>query len=82
MKKAKSGLNDWSRPEYRRSDLGELVRGKYAKRIRESTNVEAEYHRMKPEDFDEAMAQAKAHKPEARSRSKRKSGAAEKKRVA
>ena len=24
MKKAKSGLNDWSRPEYRRSDLGEL----------------------------------------------------------
>ena len=26
-------------PEYKRSDLGELVRGKYAKRIRESTNV-------------------------------------------
>jgi len=39
MKKAKSELNDWSRPEYKRSDFGELVRGKYAKRIRESTNV-------------------------------------------
>ena len=40
MKKAKkSELNDWGRPEYKRADLGELVRGKYAKRIRESTNV-------------------------------------------
>ena len=39
MKKAKTELNDWGRPEYKRSDFGELVRGKYAKRIRESTNV-------------------------------------------
>ena len=40
MKKAKdSELNDWGRAEYKRSDLGELVRGKYGKRIRESTNV-------------------------------------------
>lgn len=39
MKKTKSELNDWSRPEYKRSDFGELVRGKYAKRIQESTNV-------------------------------------------
>ncbi len=39
MKNAKSELNDWSRPEYKRSDFGELVRGKYAKRIRKSTNV-------------------------------------------
>lgn len=39
MKKAKSELNDWSRPEYKRSDFGELVRGKYASRIRKSTNV-------------------------------------------
>jgi hypothetical protein len=39
MKTAKSELNDWGRPEYKRSDLGELVRGKYAERIRESTNV-------------------------------------------
>jgi hypothetical protein len=33
MKKAKSELNDWGRSEYKRSDLGELVRGKYAKRL-------------------------------------------------
>ena len=40
MKKTKnSELNDWGKSEYKRSDLGELVRGKYAKRIRESTNV-------------------------------------------
>lgn len=39
MKKAKSELDDWLRPEYKRSDFGEMVRGKYAKRIRESTNV-------------------------------------------
>ena len=39
MKKAKSELNDWGRAEYKREDFGELVRGKYAKRIRESTNV-------------------------------------------
>lgn len=39
MKKGKSELNDWLRPEYKRSDLGELVRGKYASRIRTSTNV-------------------------------------------
>ena len=30
MKNAGSELNDWSRPEYKRSDFGELVRGKYA----------------------------------------------------
>jgi hypothetical protein len=39
MKKAKSELNDWARPEYKRSDFGTMVRGKYAKRIQESTNV-------------------------------------------
>ena len=36
---AKSELNDWGRREYKRADLGKLVRGKYAKSIRESTNV-------------------------------------------
>lgn len=30
MKKVKTELDDWLRPEYKRSDLGELVRGKYA----------------------------------------------------
>ena len=40
MKKAKkSEINDWGQPEYKRAHLGALVRGKYAKRIRESTNV-------------------------------------------
>lgn len=39
----------------------------------EHEKVELEYHRMKPEDFDEAMAQAKLHKPEARTSTKRKS---------
>jgi hypothetical protein len=39
MKKAKSELNDWGRSEYKRSDLGELVRGKYAKRLREPSNI-------------------------------------------
>jgi hypothetical protein len=39
MKKAKSELNDWGRPDYKRSNFGEIVRGKYAKRIRESTNI-------------------------------------------
>lgn len=40
MKKAKkSELNDWGPAEYKRSDLGKSVRGKYATRIAESTNV-------------------------------------------
>lgn len=30
MKNNKSELNDWGRPEYKRSDFGEIVRGKYA----------------------------------------------------
>ena len=49
MKRAKSELNDWGRPEYKRSDLGELVRGKYAKRMRELScpSVEIEQHRRR-----------------------------------
>jgi hypothetical protein len=40
MKKVEnSELDDWGKKEYKRSDLGARVRGKYAKRIRESTNV-------------------------------------------
>ena len=39
MKKGKSELHDWLRPEYKRSDFGELVRGKYADKIRAFTNV-------------------------------------------
>jgi hypothetical protein len=32
-------MDDWGKPEYRDSDLGRAVRGKYAKRIQESSNV-------------------------------------------
>ena len=39
MKKANSRRSDRTRPEYKRSDFGEMVRGKYAKRIAETTNV-------------------------------------------
>lgn len=39
MKKAKPEKNDWIRPEYKREDLGTIVRGKYAKRIAAGSNV-------------------------------------------
>jgi len=39
MKKAKYKSTDDLRPQYRRSDLGPLVRGKYADRVAEETNV-------------------------------------------
>jgi hypothetical protein len=40
MKKAKRVQKDELRPEYKRSDFtGPLVRGKYAKRLRESSNI-------------------------------------------
>jgi hypothetical protein len=88
MKKAKSDLNDWLRPEYKRSDFGELVRGKYAKRIRESTNVivlDPQVAKIFPND--EAVNNAlreliELNRSSARSRSKRKSKATEKRRAA
>jgi hypothetical protein len=39
MKKAKSEKNDWLRSEYKREDLGPIVRGKYARRIVAESNV-------------------------------------------
>lgn len=39
MKKASHKRTDELRPEYKRSDFGELVRGKYYKRYTESSNV-------------------------------------------
>lgn len=39
MKKAKSEANDWLQAEYKRSDLGPIVRGKYAQRIASESNV-------------------------------------------
>jgi len=87
MKKAKSEINDWLRPEYKRSDFGQLVRGKYAKRVRESTNVivlDPQVAKVFPND--EAVNNAlrglmKHSRSSARSRSKRKSKTTEKKRA-
>jgi hypothetical protein len=39
MRKAKAAAEDELRPEYKRSDFGDLVRGKYAERARASSNV-------------------------------------------
>jgi hypothetical protein len=39
MKKGKSDMADELRSEYTRSDFGEIVRGKYAHRIKNETNV-------------------------------------------
>lgn len=53
MKKAKSDAIDELRPEYERSDFGTLVRGKYASRLAEATNVvvlEPEVARVFPND--------------------------------
>lgn len=38
MKKDKKELDEL-RPEYRREDFGTMVRGKYAQKMREATNV-------------------------------------------
>lgn len=88
MKKAKTELNDWSRPEYKRSDFGEIVRGKYANRIRKSTNVivlDPQVAKVFPND--EAVNNALreligANRSPGRSSSKRKSKGTEKKRAA
>ena len=37
----------------------------------EQEKVEREYHRMKPEDFDEAISRARKHVPAAAARQKR-----------
>jgi hypothetical protein len=39
MKKASRRATEDLRPEYKRSDFGALVRGKYAQRVIEATNV-------------------------------------------
>lgn len=39
MKKVKSESSDWMRPEYKRSDLGTIARGKYARRMANESNV-------------------------------------------
>ena len=39
MKKPKPEANDWLRPEYKRIDLGPIVRGKYSRRMSTESNV-------------------------------------------
>jgi hypothetical protein len=39
MKKVKRPAPEDLRPEYKRSDFGAIVRGKYVKRLQESSNV-------------------------------------------
>jgi hypothetical protein len=39
MKKAKRAVEDALRPEYKRSEFGELARGKYVARLHASSNV-------------------------------------------
>ena len=39
MKRVSGKSGDELRPEYKRSDFGTLVRGKYAQRVAEATNV-------------------------------------------
>ena len=88
MKKAKSELNDWARPEYKRADFGQMVRGKYASRIRKSTNVivlDPQVAKVFPND--EAVNNALreligATRSARRSSSKRKSKGTEKRRAA
>lgn len=38
MKKSKSETNDWLRPEYKRSNLGPIKRGKYSQRMTSESN--------------------------------------------
>ncbi len=38
-KKAKTRTSDDLRPKYKRSDFGEIVRGKYAHRVSKETNL-------------------------------------------
>jgi hypothetical protein len=39
MRKARTALADELRPEYKRSDFGPLVRGKFIEQLRTSSNV-------------------------------------------
>ena len=88
MKKAKTELNDWARSEYKRSDFGEMVRGKYANRIRKSTNViglDPEVAKVFPND--EAVNSAlreliAATRSATKSRSKQKGKTTQKRRAA
>lgn len=54
MKKASGKSGDELRPEYKRSDFGTLVHGKYAQRVAEAANVvvlEPQVARAFPNDY-------------------------------
>jgi hypothetical protein len=88
MKKAKTELSDWARPEYKRSDFGKIVRGKYVNRIRKSTNVivlDPRVAKVFPNDdaVNDALRELiGASRPGAGSSSKRKGKSTEKRRAA
>lgn len=88
MKKAKkSELNDWGPAEYKRSDLGKPVRGKYATRIAESTNVvvlDPEIAEVFPNDeaVNQALRRLMTYEYENRAGRRQKNKTAEKKRAA
>ena len=76
MKKASGKSSEELRVEYKRSDFGALVRGKYAHKVAEATNVvvlEAQVARAFPNDYavNEALkgilrGRKKAKRPSAR----------------
>jgi hypothetical protein len=87
MKKASRKVADELRPEYKRSDFGTLVRGKYAQRVGQSTNVvllEPQVARAFPNDraVNEALRgvlrkrkrSARPSTPSARTRRERRPG--------
>ena len=89
MKKVKSSeLNDWGKSEYERSDLGKFVRGKYTKRIRESTNVvvlDAQVAKVFPNDEavnDALRGLIRSTRSDSKPNTKRKNTGAEKHRAA
>lgn len=86
MKKVKSSeLNDWGKREYKPSDLGEMVRGKYVARIRESTNVvviEPQVAKLFSNDRAVNNALRKLAKTKSGIRSTKRSKATQKKRAA
>ncbi len=61
MKKAKSEANDWLRSEYKRSDLGTIVRGKYARRMALKSNRELAKASTRPTTRSIRTRQTVAH---------------------
>ena len=74
--------NDWMRSGYKRSDFSTLVRGKYAKRIQESTNVivlDPQVAEVFPNDkaVNDALRELIARSPSSSAASRRKKKSSE-----